>query len=314
MGACENYIFGVGIIEPLGIAAITSRSTVNTYFNKRARPKRLSATIGPDGNYTSMLVQWDASCPLIEEPVGYVVIIHERVKNFNKSFTFPNITQDQISRTFSVSQGGVYEITVATDVDNAIRSETFVYTPPPIPPPLEIQVAAEINGTYFIYWQEHKTPSVSINYTFEVLVNEGNKINISTAQIFEVDTPPFIYSNTTASEYSFAVQLKTQDGYRSQLSEIVTVFNSLQAIWSDNISKNSLTTVLVIVSLLLICMGSAFGFLYIRHRRLQNSFTRFANSHYDTRADAATFEDNCLEEDDTPQIRGFSDDEPLVIA
>ncbi|KRT81787.1 Fibronectin domain-containing protein [Oryctes borbonicus] len=314
LGACENYMFGVGIIEPLGIGPVAFGSTIKTYFNKRAPPKRLNATIGPDDPSTSMLVQWDASCPLIDDAIGYVVTVHEIVKNITKVLTFPNITQDQVSKVFSVCQGGKYEIIVATDVENAIPSGKIIYTPPPIPPPLEIQVASEINGSYFIYWEEHKKPSVNINYTFEVLINEGNTINRSTAQVFEVDKPPFVYTNTTGSIYSFAVQLKTQDDYRSVLSEVVTVIKSLQAAWGNDISKTSLTTVLVIVCFLLIIMGGAFGFLYIRHRRLQNSFTRFANSHYDTRADAATFDDNGLEEDDTPQIRGFSDDEPLVIA
>lgn len=261
-----------------------------------------------------MLVQWDASCPLLDAPIGYVMTVHERVKNITKILTFPNTTQDQISRVFTVSQGGVYEITVSTDVVDAIPAPTFVYTPPAIPPPLEIQVVSETNGSYFVYWQEHKKPSVSVNYTFEVLISEGRKIIESTAQRFEVDNPPFLYADSTEDVCSFAVQLKTQDGYRSVLSETVTVLNPVHAAWSDNISKTSLTTVLVIVCFLLIALGGAFGFLYMRHRRLQNSFTRFANSHYDSRADAATFDDNCLDEDDAPQIRGFSDDEPLVIA
>lgn len=53
----------------------------------------------------------------------------------------------------------------------------------------------------------------------------------------------------------------------------------------------------------------------IRHKRLARSFSAFANSHYD-RAEGTTHitTDHNLDEDDSPMIRGFSDDEPLVIA
>lgn len=315
LGACENYIFGVGIIEPLGIGPVTlGVATVQTLFNERAPPKRLNATMDPGDPFTTMLVQWDASCPLKDDPIGYVVTIHEKVKNITKTFRFLNVKQDRISKPFLVSQGGIYEISVSTDVEDAIPTDKIVYVPPPIPPPLEVQVVPEPNGSYFIYWQEHKKPSVNINYTFQVLISEGNTLNESTALIFEVKEPPFVFTNVSSNEYSFAVQLKTQDNYTSVLSGILTIMKPINSAWTDNITKTSLTTVLVIVCLLLVVLGGAFGFLYIRHRRLQNSFTRFANSHYDTRADAATFDDNALEEDDTPQIRGFSDDEPLVIA
>ncbi|XP_070547458.1 sortilin-related receptor-like [Ptychodera flava] len=55
----------------------------------------------------------------------------------------------------------------------------------------------------------------------------------------------------------------------------------------------------------------------VRHHRLQRSFTQFANSHYDSRSGTTTFSvegDGLGEEEDSPMIRGFSDDEPLVVA
>ncbi|XP_072048711.1 LOW QUALITY PROTEIN: sortilin-related receptor-like [Amphiura filiformis] len=62
-------------------------------------------------------------------------------------------------------------------------------------------------------------------------------------------------------------------------------------------------------------------YFVVRHRRLQNSFMSFANSHYDTRSGTATFtavdddgDDDLGTDEDSPMIRGFSDDEPLFIA
>ena len=61
-------------------------------------------------------------------------------------------------------------------------------------------------------------------------------------------------------------------------------------------------------------LAAALAVLLVRQRRLQRSFVNFVNPHYDTRSGAATFTDQTLEEEDSPVIRGFSDDEPLVIA
>ncbi|GLH07501.1 Vitellogenin receptor [Gryllus bimaculatus] len=85
--------------------------------------------------------------------------------------------------------------------------------------------------------------------------------------------------------------------------------------WRDVLLPSNLATILVPVILLLLVLVAGLVFFAMRHRRLQRSFASFANSHYDTRSGAATFSgSDGLEEEDSPVIRGFSDDEPLVIA
>lgn len=62
-------------------------------------------------------------------------------------------------------------------------------------------------------------------------------------------------------------------------------------------------------------MGGAIMFLMQRHRRLQNSFSRFANSHYDTKTGATRIGD-ALDDDEhqeVPSAFSHADDEPLVI-
>lgn len=62
-------------------------------------------------------------------------------------------------------------------------------------------------------------------------------------------------------------------------------------------------------------MSGMIMFLIQRHRRLQNSFSRFANSHYDTKTGATRIGD-VLEDDDlhqeVPSAFSHTDDEPLV--
>ncbi|RWS17123.1 sortilin-related receptor-like protein [Dinothrombium tinctorium] len=67
--------------------------------------------------------------------------------------------------------------------------------------------------------------------------------------------------------------------------------------------------------LIIVCLVVVLGILVARHRRLRRSFLSFVNSHYDTRSESATIlVTDGLDEEDTPIIRGFADDEPLVLA
>jgi uncharacterized protein HemX len=53
--------------------------------------------------------------------------------------------------------------------------------------------------------------------------------------------------------------------------------------------------------LLVAAMGAAIMFLIQRQRRLKNSFSRFANSHYDTKTGATRIGSDVLEDDDLHQ-------------
>lgn len=214
------------------------------------------------------------------------------------------------SHVFNIKYGGIYDISVATIVPGASYTPNVTFYAPPILPPHEVKTTIEVNGSFVVDWQESDVPKPVGPFKYEVLVSEGNNLDEKTAMRFKVDKPPFIYTNTSSSMYTFAVQIVADSGYKSIVSEKLSaaVLESPAQIGGTSL------WLIVVLTLLSIVVIVALGVFVVKHRRLQNSFTRFANSHYDTRSGAATFDDNGLEDDETPQITGFSDDEPLVIA
>ncbi|KAI5699301.1 hypothetical protein M8J75_000856 [Diaphorina citri] len=123
-------------------------------------------------------------------------------------------------------------------------------------------------------------------------------MNIYKAKEFLVDSPPFIISDVyDGRTYCFAVQLVTRS-------------------WANLLTSSSMLSFILPTLLIILTLCGLLTYYVTRHRRLQQSFTQFANSHYDTRSGSATFcgVDGLAEYDEEPVIRGFSDDEPLVIA
>lgn len=146
--------------------------------------------------------------------------------------TLPPTNETIMKHTFhSIKYGGKYNITVATDVENAIPTQPFVYVAPMIKPPHQVTVLHD-NKDYLIYWQEPDMPK-DVNRHIEILVAEGStKINESTASVFLTKDPsPYRYKDAkTGTIYTFAARLVTEDGYQSPLSET----------WSTQFSGKSL--------------------------------------------------------------------------
>jgi hypothetical protein len=115
--------------------------------------------------------------------------------------------------------------------------------------------------------------------------------------------------------YFIAVSIKDSEGLESPKSSPIILQGFGTADHSAvTLDERSLVGIVVTVIVVLAILIAALSVFIVRHKRLQTSFLNFASSHYSTQSGSATFQQNLEEEQDSPVIRGFSDDEPLLVA
>ncbi|XP_046665505.1 sortilin-related receptor-like isoform X3 [Homalodisca vitripennis] len=322
LAACESYVFAVGLVAPLGVGPLSSNpQTVVTQFNIRAAPKNLRVFADPH-NTTAMSVTWTASCPVVTEPIAYEITIMEVNLDQKASYTNMPTSEVDLQHTFFIQYGGRYNVCVSTSVMGSAEGPCVEYWARQLPPPHQLQVLQETNGSYVLYWRQDQLPAnlSSNDYHYVVLVSPGSSLNISTAKELKTNSAPYFFSPEDEDTiYSYAVVLETNAGYRSLPSEVVSLAStkdSWPALFHQKSVMSLILPTLLVVVVVCCVLAVALGFISIRHRRLQHTFSNFANSHFSTRSGTATFGSNSdgLDDEDSPVIRGFSDDEPLVIA
>ena len=107
------------------------------------------------------------------------------------------------------------------------------------------------------------------------------------------------------------------DGYKSAYS---ASHNSI-SMWgmadphSITIPESSAVGTVVGVLVVILLLGSGLGYYAFSNRRMRSRFREFAAGHYSSATGSATINHSALidDDDDSPIIRGFSDDEPLVM-
>uniref|UniRef100_A0A182RW24 Sortilin-related receptor n=1 Tax=Anopheles funestus TaxID=62324 RepID=A0A182RW24_ANOFN len=320
---CQSYLVSVGIVGPIGPGPLGRNPLkLETAYNRTLPPKELTVVI----NETSqeMTIEWQHSCALdLGAYPSYIITVRELTLNKTSVVTVQPSSNKTIVHVFrKIPKGAAYEISVSTDIPNAQAVSMIAYSAP-LPAPEQLQVWEEHNGTFVVYWKTVKD-FTDDGYSYEIIVYEGRGINSSVPPRLTIpakEPPVFIEPyqlNWIENEpLTLGVRLKTDQGLYSEIVETETFikeiyrYTPLRASSSVGSSwKWIVPTVIVVVLIAVLAYGVQ------RHRRLQSSFSRFANSHYDTRTGATrigcTLDDDEHEHQEVP--RSFSDDEPLVIA
>uniref|UniRef100_A0AAG5DRM1 Sortilin-related receptor n=1 Tax=Anopheles atroparvus TaxID=41427 RepID=A0AAG5DRM1_ANOAO len=320
---CQSYLVSVGIVGPVGPGPLGRNPLkIETAYNRTLPPKELTVEIIEASQ--EMIIEWQHSCALdLSVYPSYIIKVRELMLNKTSIVTVQPSSNKTLTHVFrKIPKGAAYEVSVSTDLPNAQAVSMVVYSAP-LPSPDQLQVWPEINGTHVVYWKA-VSDFKDDGYVYEVIVNEGHGINVSVPPVLTLtakEPPVFIepYQLKAIGEngiFTIGVRLKTDHGLYSEIVETESftkhdMQSLLQASSPAGVSAWMwIVPTVVAVTLLVVVV---YGFQ--RHRRLQTSFSRFANSHYDTRTGATRI--GCTLDDDEHEHqvpRSFSDDEPLVIA
>lgn len=327
--ACESYVAKIAVTAP-GICPLSNIETFHTGEDIEAQPENLKFEFFKDSKTTGNLT-WDAACSEEFLPVGYVVIVTEDLTNKSYRSEKYNGTRDlKLSQILGpLKRGGVYTVVIQRDVKGARNprpSDPMKIYAEPYGGPLNLIGAPQSDENKItLSW----TPNImdapdsknlkgyELQYMKSHVGGSHSQTNFMTYGILGGTSADFKIE--VDSDYHFRVRVVTNDGYRGAWSQEYhtlssEVFAAAQST-TVTLTKTNLIAIIVSITTVVIALVVVLAFFIIRHRRLQRSFMAFANSHYDSRSGTTTFTANDIgEEEDSPMIRGFSDDEPLVIA
>ncbi|KAL5019680.1 hypothetical protein ScPMuIL_002572 [Solemya velum] len=330
LASCETYYFRLSVAGDK-ICPLSDVLTKTTSSDPLAQPKRIDFQAS---GTTSGTLSWHAPCDQYSQPVRYELTFFD-VNNRSNSVTigYPSTPTQDISLKYSVKdlrRGTRYGISIRTEIPNS-RNETIFHDVEPYSHPegLRLTLYDPEKESMLLLWDKTDIQDDQFQ-AYEVFLSSGPDLFDNFTKEYKY---PFVsYQNVTTESlvvspvkqgfsYVFKVRVVAKIGYPSDFSDVygmnvpsIEVGSSPQT--EIHLSQTNVIAIAVSVSVVIVALALILGIFIVRHRRLQRSFLAFANSHYDTRSGTTTFTaaDDLGEDEDSPMIRGFSDDEPLVMA
>ncbi|XP_041030158.1 sortilin-related receptor [Carcharodon carcharias] len=311
----EQYLFLVRVIVPY-FGPPSEYIAVKMIPDNRLPPRHLHVV---EVDKTFAVLKWQPPYDLLNEHLTYAVLVKDSIrkngKNYNYKVSSKNNTVEYVVK--QLEPGGKYSVVIR--LLNMSKEASVSLNSVPLSAPESLKILPE-KDHILLFWKSLKLKEKSFNdsrgyeiHMFDHVTNTTVCLGNTTENIFEISDLKLGHN------YTFTVQARCL--YNGQIcGEPASLLydelgNELSAS-KDPKSTDVAAIVVPVMFLLLVMLGVGFVVLYVRHRRLQNSFTAFANSHYNSRLGSAVFSsgDELGDDEDAPLINGFSDDVPMVLA
>ncbi|KAL0973055.1 hypothetical protein UPYG_G00198300 [Umbra pygmaea] len=312
----EQYLFLVRAVAPY-LGPPSEYAVVKMIPNERLPPRNLHKV---RVEKTRATLKWQPPYDSPSTPLTYAVHVKDMVRKTESSYklTTQNNTVEYLLK--GLEPGGRYSITVR--LRNMSKEATYTLNTMPLPAPEALKILTEKDHV-FLFWKSLAVKDRSFNESRGYEVHVYDSLSNSTVLLGNTTETFFRISSLLAGHnYTFSVQARCLVNGQLCGEPALLLYDTLGQAPGDTarISGQSGDVAAVVVPVLfLLLLGLCAGLviLYLRHRRLQNNFTAFANSHYNSRSGSAIFSsgDELGDDDeDAPMISGFSDDVPMVIA
>nr|XP_021517328.1 sortilin-related receptor [Meriones unguiculatus] len=312
----EQYLFLVRVLVPYQ-GPSSDYVVVKMIPDSRLPPRHLHAVqIGK----TSAVIKWESPYDSPDQDLFYAIAVKDLIRKTERSYKVRSRNSTVEYSLNKLEPGGKYHIVV--QLGNMSKDSSIKLTTVSLSAPDALKLITE-NDHVLLFWKSLALKEKQFNETrgYEIHVFDS-ALNL-TAYLGNTTDNFFKVSNLKMGHnYTFTVQARCLFGSQICGEPAVLLYDELssggdtaavQAARSTDVAA----VVVPILFLILLSLGVGFAILYTKHRRLQSSFTAFANSHYSSRLGSAIFssgDDLGEDDEDAPMITGFSDDVPMVIA
>uniref|UniRef100_A0A8C8H2Q0 Fibronectin type-III domain-containing protein n=1 Tax=Oncorhynchus tshawytscha TaxID=74940 RepID=A0A8C8H2Q0_ONCTS len=312
----EQYLFLVRAISPY-LGPPSEYAVVKMIPNERLPPRNLHKV---RVEKTQATLKWQPPYDSPSAPLTYAVHLKDVVRKTESSYklTTQNNTVEYCLK--GLEPGGHYSVSVR--LRNMSKEASYTLNTMPLPAPEALKILTEKDHV-FLFWKSLAVKERSFNESRGYEVHVYDSLSNSTVLLGNTTETFFRISSLLAGHnYTFSVQARCLLNGQLCGEPALLLYDQLgqgpsDAVRSSAQSGDMAVVVVPVLFLLLLGLCGVLVVLYLRHRRLQNNFTAFSNSHYNSRLGSAIFSsgDELGDDDeDTPMISGFSDDVPMVIA
>ncbi|KAG5268084.1 hypothetical protein AALO_G00208070 [Alosa alosa] len=316
--ADEQYLFLVRVISPF-LGPPSAYAVVKMIPSERLPPRNLHKV---RVDLTQATLKWQPPYDSPGSPLTYAVHVRDSVRKTERSYKLTTQNNTVEYRLKGLEPGGHYVVTVR--LRNMSKEATYTLNTVPLPAPEALKILNE-HDHIFLFWKSLAVKEKTFNESRGYEVHVYDSVTNSTTCLGNT-TETFLRINNLLAQHNYTFSVRARCLLNGQLcgEPALLLYNDPDAPAGPDDARaqsggagDAAAVVVPVLFLLLLGLCGGLLLLYLRHRRLQHSFTAFANSHYNSRLGSAIFSsgDELGDDDeDAPMISGFSDDVPMVIA
>ncbi|XP_069081125.1 sortilin-related receptor [Pleurodeles waltl] len=313
----EQYLFLVRVVAPYK-GPPSDYVGLKMIPDSRLPPRHLHSV---QISKTSAVIKWESPYDFPNEELIYILTVKDLIRKTDKNFKVSTQNGTVEYTIGKLEPGGKYSVTV--QLKNMSKESTIKITTVPLSAPDALKVISE-NNHILLFWKSLALKENNFNesrgyeiYMYDSVSNTSLFLGNTTENVFKISNLKMGHN------YTFTVKAKCLvngqicgEAATLLYDDLGNVSDADSSMSTSEKSTDIASVVVPVLFLLLMATGLGFAILYMRHRRLQSSFTAFANSHYSSRLGSAIFSsgEDLGDDDDDPLITGFSDDVPMVIA
>uniref|UniRef100_A0A671K1R9 Sortilin-related receptor n=1 Tax=Sinocyclocheilus anshuiensis TaxID=1608454 RepID=A0A671K1R9_9TELE len=303
----KQFLFLVRVIVPF-LGPPSDYAVVKMIPNERLPPRNLHKV---RVDKTQATLKWQPPYDSPSSPLMYAVHVRDTVRKMERDYKVSTQNNTVEYTLKGLEPGGRYI---------KFPAVLYFFHTVPLSAPEALKILEEQDHV-FLFWKSLAVKDRTFNESRGYEVYMHDSVSNSTKCLGNTTETFFRISNLLVGHnYTFSVRARCLLINQLCGEAAVLLYDELgpnDASSQSGKSEDMAAVVVPVLFLLLVGVCGGLVVLYLRHRRLQHSFTAFANSHYNSRLGSAIFSsgDELGDDDeDAPMISGFSDDVPMVIA